>query len=170
MTVSAAFVESKYQMLLDWADACSTSMKRDENSASHVYFFHDPEWKIYFQLCFDFWKEAYVRYRVYLQVVQAHLTIALRLGSIDRRTAVAMMGETRTVGTHHRAPEEAFLTSIADYKLAMEDLNGSSMDTLSRDFADLTVTRTEEGGEFSFPRTDIYYTLTLTTYPKYNPS
>ncbi|KAK2006708.1 hypothetical protein LZ32DRAFT_79142 [Colletotrichum eremochloae] len=225
-TVSMAFVESRYRMLLSWADECSTSMQRDENSPSHVYFFHamyhititrlfqplldrpeqlrlrsfksgdsrpatifaasmrqlkrlffwyytrldrhsdngwftaavlqitsvvlrntsDPDWRIYFQLCFNYWKEAYVRYRVYLQVVQANLTLALRLGAIGRRTAVAMMGEMRAVGKHHQVPEEATLTAIADYQLAMENLKNSKMDVLSRDFAGLAVTETASGG------------------------
>ncbi|KAI9158884.1 Acetyl-coenzyme A transferase nodX [Paramyrothecium foliicola] len=88
----------------------------------------DPDWRIYFQLCFNFWKEAYVRYRVYLKVAKANLALALRLGAIKGPEAVAMLDDLRSVGTHHVAPEDAFLTAIADFEMSSKDPNIDGLD------------------------------------------
>ncbi|KAH7303400.1 hypothetical protein B0I35DRAFT_364970, partial [Stachybotrys elegans] len=99
----------------------------------------DPDWRIYYQICFNFWKEAYVRYSVYLQVAKANLSFALKLKAITSRTAVAMIEELRMVGLHHEAPENAFLTAIVDYDMATKALEDSKMDVMARDFGSLTV-------------------------------
>jgi hypothetical protein len=93
-----------------------------------------------------------MRYRVYLQVVRAHLTVALRLGAIEAKTAIAMIDEMRIVGTHHRTPGDAILP-IADYQLAMEESKVSNMDTLSRDFADPTVSQIGDGSNGNLSKT-----------------
>ncbi|KAI9150887.1 Serine/threonine-protein kinase Nek1 [Paramyrothecium foliicola] len=99
----------------------------------------DPDWRIYFQLCFNFWREAYVRYRVYLKVAEANLSFAIQLGAIRSKTAVAMIAELRSVGHHHERPENAYLTAIVEYKEAPEEISSSKMDVMANKFRTLTV-------------------------------
>ncbi|RBR09333.1 uncharacterized protein FIESC28_09941 [Fusarium coffeatum] len=217
--VTLAFAESTYQKFLAWADALDLKMKRNDNSVSHVYFFHAlyhasivrlfqpflhasahtrlksfnsrdctpasiymasirqlkrlliwyltnagrhsdngwftvavlqvmsatlwntnaPDWKVYFQLCFNFWKEAYIRYRIYLNIAKANLYFALQLGVIERDTAVAMVNELRAVGAHHVDPENAINRAIADHQIAAKDFKDSKVDAMANEFTDLTV-------------------------------
>ncbi|CAG7557447.1 unnamed protein product [Fusarium equiseti] len=219
--VTLSFAESTYQKLLVWATALDLRMKRNEDSLSHVYFFHalyhativrlfqpflyssahtrlksfnsrdctpasiymasmrqlkrlliwyltkagrhsdngwftvavlqimsatlwntnDPDWKIYFQLCFNFWKEAYIRYRIYLKIARANLYFALQLGVIERDTAVALVNELRAVGAHHVDPESAINSAIADHRMAAKHLTDSRVDTMAKEFADLTLSQ-----------------------------
>lgn len=97
------------------------------------------DWKVYFQLCFNFWKEAYIRYRIYLNIAKANLYFALQLGVIERDTAVVMVNELRAVGAHHVDPENAINRAIADHQMAAKDLKDSKVDAMANEFTGLTV-------------------------------
>jgi len=97
---------------------------------------HNPHWQFYFRLCFCFWKELYVQYRVFYPIVQATLAFALQSGAIDTATATALIEELRTVGHHHEAPEGALTSAVLDFGLAMKNLQEAKMDCLAQQFED----------------------------------
>ena len=99
----------------------------------------DPDWRIYFQLCFLFWKEAFVRYRVYLEVTKANVVFAQRHGRIGSQTANEMISEALAAGTHHEVAEEASLTALMDFETSLKDPQEVRMDILAREVADLSV-------------------------------
>jgi hypothetical protein len=99
----------------------------------------DPHWRFYFRLCLDFWKDAYVRYRVFYVIVQANLSHALRAGAIDSAEARTMMDELRAVGKHHQAPERAVTTALFDFELAMKNQQGADVITIAKQFDDLVI-------------------------------
>jgi hypothetical protein len=105
---------------------------------------HDPDRWIYFQLCHDYFKEAYVRYRVYLQVVKAVYTHAVELRAIESDTAAAMIEDLRAVGMHHEAPETAYLTAIVNYDMATKDLEKSRMDIIASNFPHLLASQSAD--------------------------
>jgi hypothetical protein len=100
---------------------------------------NDADWRVYFQLCFSFWKEAYVRYRMYLQAAKASLTFALDRGVINSHVAVTMLDEARAAGLHHEAPEHAFLTAIAEYEMAAKGCKDVKLDVIAKEFTDMAV-------------------------------
>lgn len=109
---------------------------------------NDPDWKVYFQPCFNFWKEAYIRNRIYLNIAKANLYFALQLGVIERDTAVAMVNELCAVGAHHVDLESAINRAIADHQMAAKDLEDSKVDAMANEFMDLTVSHRTHDVEF----------------------
>jgi hypothetical protein len=99
----------------------------------------DPHWRFYFRLCFDFWKEAYVRYRVFYVVAQANLSHALQAGAISSAEARTMMGELQAVGIHHEAPEEALTSATFDFELAMKNQQGADIAAMAKQFDELVI-------------------------------
>ena len=99
----------------------------------------DPHWLLYFGLCFNFWKEAYVRYRVIYQVVRATLSFALQLGVIHATEATAAMEELSAIGKHHEAPSQLLTGAVMDFKLAMENLQDAKIDAIANQFDNLVL-------------------------------
>ncbi|KAM0242114.1 hypothetical protein ACHAP5_007351 [Fusarium lateritium] len=110
-----------------------------EVTVSLLKFTQDPDWRIYFQLCFLFWKEAYVRYRVYLEVAKANLVFARRRRKIGSRTAEEMLREVLSAGAHHDASDEVSLSALMDFEMASKDSQGNRMDILAKEVGSLVV-------------------------------
>jgi hypothetical protein len=100
---------------------------------------HDAEWFFYFRLCFHFWKDLYIRYPVFLPIVQASLVFAIKSGAINGSTARELMETMREVGRHHEAPEEALTTALLDFELAGRNLSKARMDFIGASFDDVVM-------------------------------
>ncbi|KAM0290474.1 hypothetical protein ACHAO9_004831 [Fusarium lateritium] len=110
-----------------------------EVTVSLLKFTEDPDWRIYFQLCFLFWKEAYVRYRVYLEVAKANLVFARRRKKIGSRAAEEMLREVLSAGAHHDASDDVSLSAVMDFEIASKGSQGSRIDILAKELDILAV-------------------------------
>lgn len=104
----------------------------------------DPDWRTYFQLCFNFLKEAYVRYRVYQQVTKATVTLATRQGAISSGEMAAMIDDASTVGLHHAAPHCAYTTAIVDYDMAAKDVEKAKIDYIAKQSSRLAIEQSSD--------------------------
>lgn len=75
----------------------------------------DPSWRFFFRLCFDYWKDAYVCYRVFAGMVPAHLSMAVQAGALTAKEARLMSQEFFAVGRHHEFVGEVLTDSYADF-------------------------------------------------------
>jgi hypothetical protein len=97
----------------------------------------DPSWRFFFRLCFDYWKDLYVCYRVYASIVPAHLSIALQAGAITAKEARLMHQEFLAVGTHHRIVHEVRTDMYVDFQKAIRNEDGARVDELASKFEEL---------------------------------
>jgi hypothetical protein len=113
----------------------------------------DVSWKFYFWLCFQFWKEAYICYRVFFQIVRGTLAMALEAGAITSTEAKGMLEEFRNNGRHHDTPEDAVTSSILDFRRAVSNRQDAQIDALSKRFDELVTFYDFTSGEFEHPVT-----------------
>lgn len=97
----------------------------------------DPSWKFFFRLCFDYWKDVYVCYRVFAGMVPAHLLLALDAGAITADEARLMHQDFLAVGRHHRVVEEVLTDSYVDFQKAIRKEDGATMHELAEKFKEL---------------------------------
>ncbi|KAH7024809.1 uncharacterized protein B0I36DRAFT_387264 [Microdochium trichocladiopsis] len=117
------------------SSSASSAKHNNSNNNSGVNDKDEDENTLYLNLCFSFWKEAYVRYRVYLQVAQANVFLSLRLGLVDRPQAARLMRELRSVGPHHDRPETASNSAVVDYESAARgEVGKGSIEYLAGEF------------------------------------
>lgn len=110
----------------------------------------DPSWKFFFRLCFDYWKDVYVCYRVFAGVVPAHLALALQARAITVSEARLLHEEFKAVGRHHRAADEVLTDSYVDFHKAIRKQHGATMHELVERFVELMVFEdfTQQSEEF----------------------
>jgi hypothetical protein len=97
----------------------------------------DPDWLFYFQLCFKFWKEAYVCYRPFRQIAQACLAAALELQALSSDTAATMLEEIADLGHHHVAVDEVVVGGILNVNRGPQSMEDSKIVTFAKRFEDL---------------------------------
>jgi len=97
----------------------------------------DPSWKSFFRLCFDYWKDVYVCYRVFAGIVPAHLSTALQAGAITAKEARLLNQEFLAVGRHYRVADEVLTDSYVDFSRAIRKEGGAKMDELADKFEEL---------------------------------
>jgi hypothetical protein len=100
---------------------------------------NNPDWRFYFLLCMNFWKEAFVRHPCMKNVAQANLSLGMRTGSIKSNQARAIVKEIQARIRHHDMSEVA-ISCIFDFDQAifMED-DGSRAQTLVEKFDELAI-------------------------------
>jgi hypothetical protein len=96
-----------------------------------------PSWKFYFGLCLQYWKEAYMCYRVFLPIFQGTLAVALQSGAISGTEAKAMMEDFLMRGKHHEAPEESVTSAVIDFELALSNPQEATLDVIAKKFDEL---------------------------------
>ncbi|KZM20236.1 uncharacterized protein EKO05_0003682 [Ascochyta rabiei] len=97
----------------------------------------DPSWRFFFRLCFDYWKDVHVCYRVFAGVVPAHLSLALQCGAITVQEARLMNQEFQAAGRHHRVADEVLTDSYIDFEKAIRKEDGATMHELTERFKEL---------------------------------
>jgi hypothetical protein len=97
----------------------------------------DPSWKFFFRLCFDYWKDVYVCYRVFQGVVPAHLLLALRAEAITAEEAKQMNQEFQAVGRHHRVADDILTDTYVDFERAIRKEDGATVHELAARFEEL---------------------------------
>ncbi|KAF9691989.1 hypothetical protein EKO04_009947 [Ascochyta lentis] len=109
----------------------------------------DPSWRFFFRLCFDYWKDVHVGYRVFAGVVPAHLSLALQSGAITVQEARLMNQEFEAVGRHHRVTDEVLTDSYVDFERAIRKEDGATMHELTERFKELMMFQdfTQEYGD-----------------------
>jgi hypothetical protein len=98
---------------------------------------HHSSWKFYFGLCFQYWKEAYVCYRVFLPVFQGTMAMALESGAISSEEAKRLMEEFLMFGSHYEAPEEPNSAAFLDFELALSNPREATLDAMSKKFDEI---------------------------------
>lgn len=73
---------------------------------------NDLHWHFYIQVCFEFWKKAYVRYRIFYPALQAFLSLVLKSGAVGYDLANSVTEGLRNAAPHHDAPEVAVSSAI----------------------------------------------------------
>lgn len=101
----------------------------------------DPQWHLYFQACFEYWKRAYVRYRTFYPVTQALLSLAVKSGAIGYELATGMLDELRKAGLHYNASEAAISSAVLDFDLALAGKEKSNVEALVTQFDELVSLR-----------------------------
>ncbi|KAJ4337686.1 hypothetical protein N0V87_004434, partial [Didymella glomerata] len=86
--------------------------------------------KLFFRLCFDYWKGVYVCYRVFASIVPAHLSIALQAGHHGKKARL-LNHEFLAVGIHQRVADEVLTDSSVDFHKAIRKGTGAKMDELA---------------------------------------
>lgn len=108
----------------------------------------DPSWKFFFRICFDYWKDAYVCYRVFAGIVPAHLSLALEAGAITLKEARLLREDFMAVGWHHKVADEVLTDSYVDFERAIRKEEGATMHELAQRFEELMMFEdfTQESG------------------------
>jgi hypothetical protein len=96
----------------------------------------DPEWYFYFQLCFQYWKEAYVCYRSFRLIAQANLAAALQYHALSGDIATTMLEEITALGQHHVAVDEAVVGGLFDVDRGPHSIEDSRIVTFAKRFED----------------------------------
>jgi hypothetical protein len=109
-------------------------------------------WKLFFRLCFDYWKGVYVCYRVFASIVPAHLSIALQAGHHGKKARL-LNHEFLAVGIHQRVADEVLTDSSVDFHKAIRKGTGAKMDELAGKFEQLVLLGVTQG--FDDVRSDL---------------
>ncbi|KAJ4111476.1 hypothetical protein NW768_011830 [Fusarium equiseti] len=142
--VPFAFVESKYQKLLTWADNLNQGIKRQDQKFPHVsviqfYNFmingavlhimdvalHNRDtlgWRLNVALGKAWIREIYVRYAVAGKLAQACMAIGLDTGNTSSEEAREFMEDLELRGRHHNLADVA-ASCIVDFGVAMSSHN-----------------------------------------------
>ena len=96
-------------------------------------------WHEFFSLCVRCWQDLYVCYPIFHDIAQGFLTMALKNGLISGPEGENIMGELRRRGRHHNTADEATVTFISDFKLAMTSPGEAKIDVMARKFNELVL-------------------------------
>jgi hypothetical protein len=91
---------------------------------------------LYFQLCFQYWKEAYVCYRSFRLIAQANLAAALQYHALSGDIATTMLEEITALGQHHVAVDEAVVGGLFDVDRGPHSIEDSRIVTFAKRFED----------------------------------
>ncbi|KAH6643025.1 nitrate assimilation regulatory protein nirA [Boeremia exigua] len=97
----------------------------------------DSSWRFFFRICFDYWKDVYVCYRVVAGIVPAHLSLALQAGAITPKEAKALKDEFVAVGRHHKMADGVLTDAYVDFHRAIRKEEGATMHELAKRFDEL---------------------------------
>ncbi|CAI6339989.1 unnamed protein product [Periconia digitata] len=110
----------------------------------------DAQWHFYFKICFEYWIRVCVRYRTYLAVTHAMLSMALNAGVVDYDYVARVKKDLRTAAPHY-APNGARSSARLTMESALAGVEEASVDNLATRLDELSVfyelTNLEEQGE-----------------------
>ena len=97
----------------------------------------DPDWRAYFNICLDGYADLYRSFRTAGAIAQALLSMAVTLGVVPGVEAKAMLGRVLLRATHRM--DDVNATFIVDLDLAVAHRSAAQLETLIRDFDELTL-------------------------------
>lgn len=111
----------------------------------------DAHWHFYLQICFEFWKKTYVRYRTFNAVTRAMLLSAVNAGVVEYDFAAKMKKELRSAAPYHDALNDTVSSSgRLSFELALAGTEETSVDYLAMQLDELflvhELTNWEEAG------------------------
>jgi len=112
----------------------------------------DPEWQFYFNLCLHYFKHLYSRYRVYEDVVQGFLAMAIEQNVMSGSEAREFVDEFKSAGKHHEASECTSGLFTIDFSLALTDRDNAKAHALAQKFEELSLFEELTNGDYIKPQ------------------
>ncbi|PVH97206.1 nitrate assimilation regulatory protein nirA [Periconia macrospinosa] len=97
----------------------------------------DAHWHFYFEICFEYWKKAYVKYRAFYAIARAMLSSALNAKVVEYDFVAQKKEELRNAAPYHDAPQGAVSSARLTFELALAGTEEASIDHLATQLDEL---------------------------------
>jgi hypothetical protein len=98
----------------------------------------EPTWRFWFLICMDYWKETAAKYPVMVQIAQACLSFAMKVGRITGMEARVCLNQIK-LKLPRRELEEIETAVIFDFDQAISGTEGYRADELAKLFEELVM-------------------------------